>query len=68
MAPRQYTYLVLGGSGRTGTHFISIALQEGHKVKALVRNPQTMEGQHLNLELVTGSMPEYEPLDELLRG
>ena len=68
MTQLKYTYLVLGGTGRTGKHFISIVLSEGHKVKALVRNPEKMEIQDLNLELVKGSITDYEEIDNLLNG
>ena len=35
--------LILGGNGQTGLHAINEALDRGHTVTALVRNPDTME-------------------------
>ena len=40
MTNSKYTFLIFGATGRTGRHFISIALNEGHRVIALVRNPE----------------------------
>ena len=68
MTHSKYTYLVLGGTGRTGRHFISVVLNDGHKVKALVRNPEKIETQDPNLELVKGSITDYEQIDDLLSG
>jgi putative NADH-flavin reductase len=31
--------LVLGGTGRTGMHVLNEAVRRGHRVRALVRNP-----------------------------
>jgi NAD(P)H-binding len=68
MANSKYTYLVLGGTGRTGKHFISLVLNKGHKVKALVRNPEKIENQNPNLEIVKGSIADFNKIDELLKG
>ncbi len=68
MTRSKYTYLVLGGTGRTGRHFISVVLNDGHKVKALVRNPEKIETQDPNLKLVKGSITDYEQIDDLLSG
>lgn len=68
MTRSTHTYLVFGGSGRTGRHFITAVLKDGHKVKALVRNPEKINIQDPNLDLVTGSITDYEPVDELLQG
>lgn len=68
VAHLQHTYLILGGTGQTGKHFIAMVLGEGHKVRALVRNPEKIEVQDPNLEVVIGSIIDYQPLDELLRG
>lgn len=68
MTHSKYAYLVLGGTGRTGRHFISVVLNDGHKVKALVRNPEKIEIQDPNLELVKGSITDYEQIDDLLSG
>jgi NAD(P)-dependent dehydrogenase (short-subunit alcohol dehydrogenase family) len=62
------TFLVFGATGRTGKHFVSLALQEGHKVRALVRNPEKVTIQDSNLELHKGSIASYSALADLLSG
>ena len=68
MTHSTHTYLVYGGIGRTGRHFIAVVLNDGYKVKALVRNPEKIDIHHPNLELVKGSITDYEPIDDLLTG
>lgn len=60
------TFLVFGATGRTGQHFVKIALANGHKVKALVRNPSKMKQQHIHLELIQGSIMGDQDIDALL--
>lgn len=60
------TFLVFGATGRTGQHFVKIALANGHKVKALVRNPSKMKQQHIHLELFQGSIMDDQDIDALL--
>jgi len=62
------TFLVLGATGRTGRHFVSLALEEGHRVRALVRNPEKAGPPRPQLDLHQGSLPDYDQLDDLVRG
>jgi nucleoside-diphosphate-sugar epimerase len=60
-------FLVFGGTGGTGQHFIRLALADGHRVRALVRTPAKLElqdqvHQSSNLELVTGSITDSDSL------
>ena len=66
MSNLAYTYLVFGATGRTGKHFVSTALGEGHKVIALVRNPEKVATPSQNLKLVKGSIIDYPDVEELL--
>jgi NADPH:quinone reductase-like Zn-dependent oxidoreductase len=68
MTNSKFTFLVLGGTGRTGKHFISIALNEGHKVIALVRNPEKIDARNDNIKLIKGSIHDYRSIDDLLTG
>ncbi len=68
MTSSKYTFLVFGATGRTGNHFVSIALQEGHRVIAFVRNPEKMNIQNPDLKLIKGSITDYAAMDELLNG
>lgn len=60
------TFLVFGATGRTGQHFVKIALANGHKVKALVRDITKMKQQHIHLELIQGSIMDDQDIDALL--
>lgn len=68
MTNSKFTFLVFGGTGRTGKHFVSIALDAGHKVIALVRYPEKNDIQNPNLKLIQGSIQDYPSIDELLNG
>jgi uncharacterized protein YbjT (DUF2867 family) len=48
------TLLVLGGSGRTGIHVLKYAAARGHQVRALVRNPDTLDAP-AGVQLITGT-------------
>jgi putative NADH-flavin reductase len=54
------TFLVLGGTGGTGKHFITLALRDGHKIRALVRSsaklPPFPPGQPI--EVIHGSITD----------
>ncbi|XP_068167918.1 flavin reductase (NADPH)-like [Antennarius striatus] len=43
---------VLGATGQTGQYLVSQALQQGHTVTAIVRNPGKLTVQHENLKVV----------------
>ena len=61
-------FLVFGATGRTGRHFVALALKEGHTVRALARNPENVAIQDPRLELHKGSILDYDDLDSLLNG
>ena len=65
---RQKTFLVLGGTGQTGRHFIRLALEQGHRVRALARNPSKLTAASSELEVIKGSIDEDLDLDALLSG
>lgn len=62
------TFLVFGGTGQTGQHFVRIALEQGHRVRALARTPAKFTEHHPDLEVVRGSVTESPDLDALLPG
>jgi hypothetical protein len=68
MTESKNLFLVFGGTGRTGRHFISLVLKEGHRVRALVRNPEKMGMDHPDLEVLKGSITDSENLAEWLKG
>ena len=61
-------FLVFGATGRTGQHFVALALKERHEVRALVRKPSGIAIQSSNLKLYKGSITDYGQLDELVQG
>ncbi|KAK5743283.1 hypothetical protein LTR17_002760 [Elasticomyces elasticus] len=69
MTPK--TFLVLGATGGTGKHFVSLALADGHRVRALARTPSKMPSHdnNKNLDVRQGSVtdPSLE-LDDLVAG
>ena len=60
--------LVFGATGRTGQHFTRLALDGGHRVRALVRTPAKLTILHDDLEVVQGSVTDDLDLDPLLDG
>jgi uncharacterized protein YbjT (DUF2867 family) len=48
------TLLVLSGSGRTGIHVLRQAVERGHRVRALVRNPEALDAPD-GVELIPGT-------------
>lgn len=46
--------LLLGLTGGTGGAFATVALAAGHRVKALVRRPESVQITHQNLEVRGG--------------
>ena len=67
MDPQQ-TFLVFGATGQTGQHFTSLALQDGHRVRALVRTPGKLNLKSPNLEIHHGTITEPPDLDALVEG
>ena len=65
---QQSTFLVLGATGGTGKHFVSLALADGHRVRALVRNPAKLPPAAKNLEIVQGSITDSIDTDGLVAG
>lgn len=67
---RQMTILVLGATGGTGKHFVNLALTEGHKVRALVRDPAKLpQPLNDNLEIRQGSITGKDvDTDSLVKG
>lgn len=64
----QKTYLVFGATGQTGQHFTSLALRDGHRVRALARTPDKLTTTSPNLEIHPGDITEPPDLDPLLDG
>lgn len=62
------TIAMFGATGRTGQPLVQKALDAGHTVRALVRNPQKMPVSHPNLILIQGSSLDATRVDETITG
>lgn len=59
--------LVLGGSGRTGTHVLRQAVERDHTVRALVRDPSTVTAPR-GVEIVRGTPSSIDDLRRAIEG
>ncbi len=66
--PTPSTFLVFGATGGTGKHFLPLALQGGHKVRVLARDPAKLTMQSPDLKVWQGSITDAANLDELVDG
>lgn len=48
--------LILGATGRVGSHILTHALHDGHHVTALVRTPEKIQQFHPNLTIIQGNV------------
>lgn len=59
---------VFGASGATGRKVVDQALEAGHEVSVLVRNPSAFGVRHERLEVVVGDFGEMERVEGVVRG
>lgn len=59
---------VLGATGQTGQYLVSQALQQGHIVTAIVRNPGKLTVHHANLKVVEADIFSAESLKPHFKG
>ena len=64
------TIALLGGSGRTGQHFLQQALAQDYAVRALVRTPSKVnaDADAASLELIQGDVLNYADVLETVKG
>jgi putative NADH-flavin reductase len=58
--------LIIGANGGTGKHTVEIALEAGHHVTALLRNPANLTLKHANLEVAKGDIMYPETFEKYL--
>lgn len=58
--------LVLGATGRVGSHIVSLALKDEHSVTALVRNPNMLQINDENLHIVQGNVLEKQDIENVM--
>jgi putative NADH-flavin reductase len=60
--------LIIGGTGGTGKELIKQALEQGHHVTALVRNPEKVKISHPNLIVKKGNVLDFDKVLEAVKG
>ena len=60
--------LIIGGTGGTGKELIKQALEQGHSLTALVRNPKKNKITHQNLSIIKGNILDFEKVQEVVAG
>ncbi len=60
--------LIIGGTGKTGRHIIEQALQMGHLVTVLARNPARLKLEHPNLKILKGNILQSEEVAAAVKG
>ncbi|MBC7812880.1 MAG: SDR family oxidoreductase [Burkholderiales bacterium] len=59
---------VFGASGRTGQHIVRQALEAGHEVAALVRNPSKLNFSHERLHITQGNVQNVANVETVIAG
>lgn len=62
------TIAVFGGTGRTGLPFIKQALEAGHTLQVLARNPQKLTISHPRLRVIKGDALNPADVDKTVQG
>jgi putative NADH-flavin reductase len=60
--------VIYGATGAVGSHAMREALDRGHRVTAVSRNPAKVEMQHSNLSVVKGDLLDKASVAEILAG
>ncbi|NUU79073.1 NAD(P)-dependent oxidoreductase [Paenibacillus xylanilyticus] len=60
--------LVLGASGRVGSHIVANALKDQHHVTVLVRNPEKCQSHDKNLTIIQGNVLNREDIMRAFHG
>ncbi len=60
--------IIFGATGGTGRQLVSQALEQGHSVTAFARNPEKLNLQHENLQIIEGDVLELPALERAIQG
>lgn len=60
--------LIVGATGGTGRALVTQALERGHIVTALARNPAALPIEHPHLRVLAGNVLDYISIDNAMRG
>jgi putative NADH-flavin reductase len=62
------TIAVIGGTGKSGTFLVSHLLDQGFQVKVLVRNAEKINQKQVFLDIIEGSVTDYNAVHTLIAG
>lgn len=65
---RQLDILVFGATGEVGSHIVREALERGHRVTAVSRDPASIELRHENLTAARGDLLDVDSIAALVGG
>ncbi len=57
---------IFGGSGRTGQHVVKQALEKGHQVVVLARNPDKLTINHPDLKIIQGDVKDLNAVQQTI--
>ncbi|HEY9002405.1 MAG TPA: SDR family oxidoreductase [Mucilaginibacter sp.] len=60
--------VVIGANGGIGKQVVELALEAGHNVTAILRNPAKLAMTHTNLQIVKGDVMSPETFEDYLEG
>jgi putative NADH-flavin reductase len=59
---------IFGGTGRTGQHLVQQALEKGHQVVVLARNPAKLTLKNPGLSIVQGDVKDVKAVEQTITG
>ena len=62
------TIAIFGGTGQTGAHAVSYALEKGYKVQMLVRSASKVTTKNENLTVIEGEITNKSALEKAVKG
>ncbi|RSK25134.1 NAD(P)-dependent oxidoreductase [Bhargavaea beijingensis] len=60
--------IILGGTGRVGSHIVKYALQDGHHVTVLARHPENVQLNDERLTVIQGDALDEEAIAQAMNG
>ena len=66
--PSTMKLLIIGGTGKTGQELTKQALEQGHGITVLVRNPGKIKYTHPNLHIVKGDVLDFTSVEAAVKG
>jgi len=59
---------IFGGTGRTGLQLVSQALEQGHQVTVLARNPEKLTIKNVGLSVIQGNVKDQAAVEKTIAG